>query len=45
MGSGEDHEQKKGARKGEILGTMEGMHGGREHMGEQRKSEERDGAS
>ena len=34
MGSGEDHKQKKGVRKGEIFGTMEGMHSRRRHMGE-----------
>jgi len=34
MRSGEDYEQKKGARKGKIFGTIEGMHGGRRHMGE-----------
>jgi len=45
MGSGEDYEQKKSVRKGEIFGTMEGMHGRGRHMGKQRKFEECDGAS
>jgi len=34
MGSGEDHKQKKGTRKGEIFGMMEGLHSGRRHMRE-----------
>jgi len=32
-------------RKGEILGTMEGMYGGRRHIGKQGKLEECDGTS
>ena len=45
MGGGKDHEQKKDVRKREIFGTMERMHGGRRHMGEQGKLEECDGIS
>jgi len=43
VGGGENYEQKKGARKGKILSTMEGMYGGRRHIGKQRKLEERHG--
>jgi len=40
MRDGEDYEQKKSTRKGQILGMMEEMYSGREYVGEQRKSEE-----
>jgi len=31
--SGENYEQEKGARKGEILSMMEGIYSRRKHMG------------
>ena len=40
MGSGENIEQKKGPRKGQISSLMERFHGGGRYMGELGKPEE-----
>ena len=45
MESRKDHEQKKGMRKRQILGTIEGMHSRRKYVGEQEKPEECNEAS
>jgi len=43
MGGRKDHEQEKGMRKRQVLGTMEGMYHRRRYMGKQGKLEECDG--
>ena len=45
MGSREDYKQEKSIRKGQVLGTMEGMYGQGRYLGEQREFEEYNGTS